>query len=41
LGKIFYLDSEAVIHLRVISETFGYKVDFKDGIITVDAAQGN
>ncbi|WP_333510886.1 hypothetical protein [Thermoanaerobacterium saccharolyticum] len=41
MGKIFYLDSDAVIHLRVISEAFGYKVDYKDGIITVDVAQGN
>lgn len=39
--KVRLVDNCTYIPLRVISEAFGYKVDYKDGVITVDAAQGN
>jgi len=39
--KVRLVDNCTYIPLRVISEAFGCKVDYKDGVITVDAAQGN
>lgn len=39
--KVRLVNNYTYIPLRVISEAFGYKVDYKDGIITVDATQGN
>ncbi|MEG6567216.1 copper amine oxidase N-terminal domain-containing protein [Thermoanaerobacterium saccharolyticum] len=40
-AKVRLVNNCTYIPLRVISEAFGYKVDYKDGIITVDVAQGN
>ncbi|WP_225624093.1 stalk domain-containing protein [Thermoanaerobacterium thermosaccharolyticum] len=40
-AKVRLVNNCTYIPLRVISEAFGCKVDYKDGVITVDAAQGN
>ncbi|MEG6570733.1 copper amine oxidase N-terminal domain-containing protein [Thermoanaerobacterium thermosaccharolyticum] len=40
-AKVRLVNNYTYVPLRVISEAFGYKVDYKDGVITVDAAQGN
>ncbi|KAA5806230.1 copper amine oxidase N-terminal domain-containing protein [Thermoanaerobacterium thermosaccharolyticum] len=39
--KVRLVNNYTYIPLRVISEAFGYKVDYKDGVITVDATQDN
>ncbi|WP_434642928.1 stalk domain-containing protein [Thermoanaerobacterium thermosaccharolyticum] len=40
-AKVRLVNNCTYIPLRVISEAFGYKVDYKDSIITVDATQDN